>query len=153
MKTAMEQGWVEREVTVDRIKLLETLRANREKHIKEYNEAVIGYKAQALVLLDRLKDQIIESVNWHYVSTQKRIEAFDPDEPMTDHVSLTGSTSFSLKVPRSYERSYDVAIRMAEWEVSETITLKQSQFQCFVLDDWDWKTEFTHLNKAYGVKF
>lgn len=149
MQTSIEQGWNEREVTVNREKLLETLKANREKHIKEYNESVAGYKQQASERLLSLKKRILASVDENFVSIQHKIDHFDPEEPLQDRVVLTNVTSFDLQVPRSYEKSYDVAIQMAEWEVSETITLKQSQFQCFVLDDWDWKTKFSLLNKTY----
>jgi len=39
---------------------------------------------------------------------------------------------------------------MAEWEVNDTVELTQSQFQCFVLDDWDWRHEFDVLNARYS---
>ena len=150
MQASIERGWGDREVTVNRQKLLDTLRSNREKHIKEYTEAVAGYKAQATDRLANLKKRIVKDINENFVKIQEKIDKFDPEEPLTDHVTLTSMTSFSLQVPRSYEKSYDIAIQMAEWEVSETITLKQSQFQCFVLDDWEWKVSFEHLNKTYA---
>lgn len=151
MRTAIEQGWDEREVTVNRAKLLDTLRTNREKHIKEYHEAVAGYKEQATARLVSLRKKIISSVDENFESIQQRIAKFDPEEPLPDRIVLTSVTSFDLQVPRSYEKSYDVAIQMAEWEVSETVTLKQSQFQCFVLDDWEWKTAFVNLSKTYAA--
>lgn len=151
MQTNIERGWGDREVTVNRAKLLETLKANREKHIKEYTEAVAGYKEQATARLIYLKGKIVESVNENFVLIQKKIDTFDPEEPLPDRITLTSVTSFDLQVPRSYERSYDIAIQMAEWEVSETITLKQSQFQCFVLDDWDWQADFKKLSATYGA--
>lgn len=154
MRTAIEQGWEEREVTVNRLQLLATLKANREKHIKEYNEAVAGYKEQATERLVSLKSRLLKSVDENFAKIQENISKFNPDEPLQDTIYLTNTTSFSLQVPRSYEKSYDVAIGMAAWEVAETVTLKQSQFQCFVLDDWEWKAAFQNINKTYaGAKF
>lgn len=150
MRTSIEQGWDEREVEVNRAELLETLKVNREKHIKEYNEAVAGYKQQATKRLAELKAKIIASVGANFVDIQQKIDAFDPEERLPDSISLTNITSFNLQVPRSYEKSYDVAIKMAEWDVRPTITLKQSQFQCFILDDWDWKDSFVNLSKTYA---
>lgn len=150
MRTAVERGWDEREVSVNRQKLLVALKENRKKHISDYIAAVAGYKVQATKRLAALKTKIIDSVNDNFSSIQSRIERFDPDDPLQDKVVLTSVTSFDLQVPRSHEEAYDVAIQMAEWEVSETITLTQSQFECFVLDSWDWKTSFDVLNKSYS---
>jgi hypothetical protein len=153
MRDALDRNWEERTVTVDRARLLETLKFNREKHIKEYNEAVAGYKQQAKEQLASLRVKILKSVDENFGLITNKIDAFDPtEESLSDHITLVGTTSFTLQVPKSYEKSYSVAIQMAEWEVAETIQLKQSQFQCFVLDDWDWKTGFEKLSKSYLVK-
>lgn len=154
MKESMERNWEERTVTVSRGKLLTTLKENLKKHVSEYNLAVAGYKEQAKERLVSLKTKILSSVEENFENISKRIEKFDPqsEDSMQDIVSLVNTTAFTLQVPKSYEKSYSVAIQMAEWEVSDTIELKQSQFQCFVLDDWDWKGGFERLSKTYMAK-
>jgi hypothetical protein len=149
MQTAIERGWADREVEVPREQLVKALKANRTKHIAEYNAAMAGYKEQAMASLIKLKASILAQVERNFGVIAKRIEELDPEEPLGDHVSLVSSTSFSLRMPQSHEKDYDVAIGMAEWEVNPTIKLPQSLFQCFVMDDWDWKNAFATLNKGY----
>ena len=79
-----------------------------------------------------------------------KIERLNPeDESIRDTVTLLNAMTFSLEVPKDHSKSYEIAIQMAEWEVNETIELTQSQFQCFVLDDWEWTVKFKHLNTVY----
>ncbi len=81
-----------------------------------------------------------------------KLERFDPEDPPSSQMVVLNQIAFHLEVPRDHTKSYDVAIQMAEWEVGETVELTQGQFQCFVMDDWDWKDEFAHLNKRYTSK-
>src|SRR6185295_867061 len=56
---------------------------------------------------------------------------------------------FGLNVPQSHEKAYDQIIRMMEMSVDEEITLTCSQFACFVMDDWDWKEQWSASNATY----
>lgn len=152
MKDALGMGWEERTVTVSREKLLSTLKENREKHAREYQESVAGYKVLAKERLQKKLSWARKTLKANFDEVSRKIDEFDLDDdenPLTDTVSMLSSVSFSLEVPRDHTKSYDVAISMAEWEVGDTIELTQSQFQCFVLDDWDWKKKFSVMNKLY----
>lgn len=129
MKMAL-QDQSERVVQVARTKLLEALRANREKHVREYNEAVAGYKALALERLDKAHRE---------VSRQ-------------DRLVLVEQVCVNLRVPRNFADKYDAAIDMAEWDVRETLELTHAEFQCFVRDVWEWTDEFIGISKLYSVK-
>ena len=142
----------ERTVTVDRMKLLETLRSNRDTHTKSYRESVAGYKEQASAALKKQLEAAKKAIDDNAEMIAVKIDRFDPDEPLGDQVVVLGKISFTLEVPKDHTASYDVAIQMAEWEVGETIELTQSQFQCFVMDRWDWKKSFEYLNKSYTGK-
>lgn len=148
----MDMGLKERTVTVNRPRLLEILQTNREKHRREYQESVEGYKVLAKERLEKLHKRAVASLKDSLELIESKIDGFDPedDEGLTDHVTLINSMSFHLQVPKDYTSAYDVAIQMAEWEVNETVELTQGQFQCFVMDDWDWRSEFNLLNKAYS---
>ena len=150
MKDSIERGWRERTVTVDRLKLLDTLKTNRETHQREYRESVAGYRQAAIKELERQLAKAVRLVQENGSIIRMKIEKFDPDDPLDDLVTVISSISFNLEVPKDHTKSYDVAIEMATWEVSETIELTQSQFQCFVMDDWEWKREFEGLNKTYS---
>jgi hypothetical protein len=56
---------------------------------------------------------------------------------------------FGLNVPQSHEKAYDQIIRMMEMSVDDEITLTCSQFACFVMDDWDWKEQWSASNATY----
>lgn len=142
----------ERTVTVKREQLLETLRSNLQKHQKEYQEALDGYKDLAREKLVRLREKAGRDLEENFDKIAGRIERFDPEEGMSDTVVLLQSLTFTLKVPEDHSDSYKVAISMAEWDVNETVELTQTQFQSFVLDDWDWQDEFKSVSAQYRKK-
>lgn len=140
----------ERTVTVERERLLATLKTNRTKHQAEYNESLAGYKSLATQRLKTLRDKAVRTIDENFELITRKIERYDPaDRDITDVVTLLSAMTFNLKVPTDHTHAYDVAIDMAEWETNATIELTQGQFQCFVRDEWDWTDEFKHLNKAY----
>lgn len=151
MNDAIQRGWSERTVTVNRTELLKTLEANREKHRAAYLEAVAGYRVMATEKLDKLRTRALRQLADNFCLVQGKIDKFDPtdEDALGSTVVLLQGLSFTLAVPEDHTKSYDVAIEMARWEVGDTITLTQGQFQCFVLDDWEWQRQFQHLNKTY----
>jgi hypothetical protein len=153
MRDAIQMGLGERTVTVNREQLLATLKENREKHQKEYQESVAGYKVLAGERLAKLHAKAEAALMEQRELLNRKIAEFDPEDEdrLDDHVTLINTMTFHLKVPVDHTSSYDVAIKMAEWEVADVVELTQGQFQCFVMDDWDWQEEFKHLNKAYSV--
>lgn len=151
MKDAFEMGWSERTVNVCRLKLLETLKSNRDKHRREYRESVNGYCAAAVEELQKQVAKAKKAIEDNAAMIAAKIERFDPEDPLSNQVVVLSQKSFTLEVPKDHTKSYDVAIQMAEWEVGDNIELTQSQFQCFVMDDWDWKERFSNLNKMYAA--
>lgn len=124
--TFKRMGWEEREVKVKRDELLAVLRENRERHVREYKAACVGYREVALSRLEDSFQQAREAVN--------RLK-----EGQT--ISVVGFR-ISLSVPENYEKAYDQIIRMMEMSVDTEIVLTASQFACFVMDDWEWKEEW-----------
>lgn len=149
MRDSIEMGWKERTVTVRRDKLLATLKDNLERHKASYDSAVAGYKNTAKAELERHVVKSHKSIDDSAAMIVAKIDRFDPSDPLSDTVTLLSGISFRLDVPRDHSKSYEVAIQMAEWEVGDTIELTQSQFQCFVLDDWDWKVDFENVTRSY----
>lgn len=112
-------------VTVKKDELLETVRANRANHRKIFLEAVDGFRAKAIELLnERLKEAV----------AGRRVDV-------------------SIRLPRPVDqtRDYDKIIKMLEMSVDDEIELTQQEFAQYAMDDWSWKKQFSHINKAYTV--
>jgi ribosomal protein L9 len=141
-------------VEVNRLKLIETLEANRTTHIKEYEEAKRGYKAELLTKLDQAVAEARKTIEKQYAKRQKEVaEINDEDiEKQEDYVRLFDGITITMKVPRSFAKEYDAAIDIAKWDVRDTLELSHAEFTCFVRDEWDWKSDFIATSKMYNAK-
>lgn len=152
MAQIAQQDLRARKVEVNRTKLIETLKANKEKHVKDYEEAKAGYKSALLTKLDSAVEDARKSIEKQYTKRKEEISAItDEDiENQQDYVQLLPAVTVQMKVPRSYAKEYDAAIDIATWDVRETLELSNAEFTCFVRDEWDWKEEFTATSKIYA---
>ncbi len=123
MKTARRNG--NRTITVKKSQLIEQLKANKANHIKEYNEAVIAYKEEAL---KQLREQIEE----------------------VEKGSL--QAKLFLTSPINSADEYDKVIQMFEWEINDDVELEQSEFNEFVLDEFDFARDAKFANTMYFMK-
>jgi hypothetical protein len=149
MRTTLAMGLEERTVTVKREKLLSKLQENLRKHEKEYAEALEGYKKVAENKLTGLYEKSRTELEHSFHTIKGRIQCFDPNDPQPETVVLSHQISFNLPVPQDHSGDYRIAIQMAEWEVNDEVELTQGQFQCFVLDDWEWQTDFQNTSAMY----
>ena len=109
-------------VKVNKLELLKIVRENKEKHIKEYNEAVNDFKLAVIKICNE---------NMEIVESGKLDVKFMPAKPT------------------SYEANYARAIRMLEMSVDDTVELDQYEFAKLVQDEWEWKQAFSTSNSAY----
>ena len=116
---------VQMKTTVNRLKMLETLRANRDRHAEIVKEAQAGY----------------------IVAAQKAVEKCRVDLTQGKVVSIQ---KYVLSVPVDYRSAYDTVITMLEWSQDEMITLAADEFRQFIQDQWDWKDGFVSSNAAYS---
>lgn len=121
-----ERRNVMRTVKLDKKELLGIVRANKEKHIKEYVEAVEDYKVAAV----KIAKANLKLANTADLGAIGRIQAM-PSAPV------------------SYEDSYSRAIRMLELSVEDVIDLEETIFNQLVLDEWNWKRTFAVSNALY----
>ena len=149
----MEQA--QRTVVVDRVELVDRLEQNREEHLKDYTEAMHGYKKTLAEKLDDAFDDAFANAKTKlamiYASTKDRVAKFtDTDiEKQRDTFTFLDSIYVEMKVPRSYVKEYDAAIAMANWDVRETLELTHSEFTCFVRNEWDWSNDFALTSAIY----
>ena len=136
------------EVTVKVSKLLETLKENRENHIKEYEEAVAGYKEAASEKLTQARETAVKRMQVNFDKIQLEIDNFDPEEAQ-DYFTLVQQETVSLPVPKNYSESYDKTIAMLEWERGGEILLKSQEFDRYVLDNWEFTESFKAVSAMY----
>lgn len=113
-------------IKMKREELLAIVRANLEKHIADYDEAVSDYKALVLATA---------SANLKLAKTA--------DLKEFSKIKQTPSA------PRSFEDSYKRAIRMLELSVDDIIEVEEDVFNQLVLDEWTWKSSFVATSAMY----
>lgn len=136
MRAALERGWEMRKVKVNKDELLVALKENREKHIREYQESVDGYK-----------DMAIEEINRAMNRLKQRVEELRAGEVMRLH-----AVGFDLEVPKNHQKDYDQVIKMVEMSVENELELSSDEFACYVMDDWEWKPDFERTSMSYNKK-
>lgn len=141
-------------IEVNRAKLVETLKSNREKHVKEYKEALEGYKTLALEKLQKGYEDAKVKLEKNLIRGRESLQEFNPDNPenTSDYLTLVDAIQITLKVPQNYSDEYDAAIDMANWDVRETLELSHAEFTCFVRDEWDWSRDFFATSSMYKSK-
>lgn len=112
-------------VNIEREKLLEIVRTNRIKHTEQYLEACEDYKTAIVKVAHKNLD----------LSTQ-------------------GNSDYTKWIPfpappKSYDVEYNRSLRMLELSVDDVIALDEQEFNRLVLDEWNWKREFTLTSSLY----
>lgn len=110
--------------TVQRSKLLQTVRENLARHEQIVAEAKVGYLARAK---QALKEQLL------------RAEAGN-----------TPDLTFRLAAPQDHSEVYRTVVEMLAWTTDESVTLQADEFRQLVLDQWDWTDGFYLANSNYS---
>lgn len=111
-------------IIVDKTKLIDKLKENREWHRAEFEKAYEGYRKAMIATLE------------------KNLEAVKNGNGKVEvHIGLVR--------PQDHTDDYDRAIQMLEWEQASTMELTLQEFTQFVQDDWGWKQQFTSTNASY----
>lgn len=105
--------------------LLTKLKTNLEEHKTIFIEAQEGYKKAFETELKKKLSKLVEG-----------------DIP---------SPGSRLSIPHSYAKDYEDAIEMLTFTSDAEVTLDQSLFNAYVLDEWDWQTNFLTSNSSYSV--
>lgn len=111
-----------RTINVKKSDLIAKIKVNKENHIKEYAEAVIAYKEEALKQLNKL---IVDVVNGGL------------------------DIKLNLITPIDNSKNYDKILEMFEWEVNDVVELEQSEFLEYVQDETSFAVSAKYSNSAY----
>lgn len=109
-----------------RLEILKILQENLVKHKAEFEAAMVVFKARLIGDMERLVVKI-------------RAGAFTED-------------GVKLKRPISFESSYARAIRMLDLSIEEDIELDGETFGKYVMDEWEWGSQFEVATKMYNSK-
>lgn len=110
-------------VKIDRIKLLEKIKVNRQLHVDDYANAVTKYRK---VAIEKLTKMLQSATNGGDIGT-----------------------STYLTVPVTKLAEYDRVITMLEMSIDDNIDLTSREFDSYVLDNWDWKHNALLANSTY----
>ena len=122
-RTTMHHG-ATMEMTFKVEELLGILRANLKDHKKIIKEAKAGYK-KAIIAECKAK-----------LDAAKKGEDFDKH--------------FKSTLPGDHSRDYERTIKMLEMTVDEELDLTGDQFECYVMDRWQWQESFLATTSAYS---
>lgn len=161
-------------VIMEKTKLLDTLKANREKHEAIYQAAVEGYWIKSKeVLDDKAEDfkEIIADQSADYARAVKSIEerfgvqrdrvaaaiegkdkkaAFNFNVSFDYRGSALGQVGgWPLTYPENHLDDYDRVISMLEFSVADKVELTVTDFNAYVRNRWEWHRSFAGSNQAY----
>lgn len=121
----MNHSTTPRKVSVDKDRLLETLRANKAEHRSIFERAQRGYRTKVIEVLDA------------------RLESARSGGPINTYIGLTE--------PKDFTAEYDAVIAELEWsgKSESVIDLDQREFRQLVLNQWDWMDQFSATNSVY----
>lgn len=107
--------------------LLEKIEENRGNHRTVFEQALIVYKRKVIEELEASLARAKEG------------------ERITRYSTLTQ--------PMDMTDEYDQAVAMLKMSVDEEVVLTNSEFACFVLDKWQWKSQFASSNRGYVEEY
>lgn len=123
-------------INVDRKKLVETLKTNRQTHIDDHKEALEGWV--------RSRRSIIAQAT-HVIDTD------DEEQFLKALANLSNRLVETQHRPVEHTENYDLAIGMLELSVDDTVELTAQQYRELVKDDWTWKSSFMATKNFYSA--
>ncbi len=121
-------------VKVKKQELLAKVMANREIHVKEYKEACLGYREQAIKRIDEVMDRL-----------KRQVSALKEGEAIA-----LAAVRFDLPVPESHKDDYDQVIAMLNMSVDDEIELDDEGFSQYVMDHWKWRQGWEVTKMSYA---
>ncbi len=112
-----------RTIKIKKIDLLDAIKTNKEAHIKDYDEAVIAFKQEAIDQLNQLQVRVVQNE--------------------LDDITL------DLVTPVDNTETYDENIKLFEWEVKDEIEITKEEFDEYVLDKSHVTSQAYFMNATY----
>lgn len=113
-----------RTIKVDKQKLIDKIKENKANHIKEYEAAVIAFKAEAAKKIKELSDSLEKG-------------SFD-------------KLKLSMTVPENRSAEYDKLVTQFEWEIEKEVELSQGEFNEYIHDETPFARQAKLSNSFYS---
>jgi hypothetical protein len=141
-----------REVEVDKTKLIETLNANLLKHKRDYESAMLGYKMSLRAKIEAAFQSAQTTLSKNIDKLYKDIDSLTDEKiaKQPERIKIVDNLYVDMKVPHSYEKEYQTAIDLANWDVNPTLKLSYAEFNCFIQNEWDWKIDCQEVFTFYN---
>lgn len=123
-------------VKIPKDDLLKAIQENKVKHMKEYDEAVEGFREDAVKAIDKAAKNLASSRA--DIIAGKTFDIWDAVE--------------RVKKPFNHVSEYDRAIKMLEMTKEKVIEISTEKFGQLVMDEWHWKEQFTRMSGSYSNK-
>lgn len=111
---------------IEKKKLLEIIKKNRDSHADVVKRAIVGYRKHAAEKFQELLKKVNNG------------EDFD------NFISFTE--------PQDHTADYDRVIKMLEMSTAESIELEDWEFRNYVQDEWEWSKQAFMANSTYLAK-
>jgi coenzyme F420-reducing hydrogenase alpha subunit len=156
METPQKQFASMHEVVMKKSELITKLIKNKATHDVILATAIDGYWTAAKQQLKKKKVEFKKLIT-EYTETVNR-ECEKVENLIKEKESLPSSigvgaihltTSLGLVYPQDHSRDYDKAIRMMQASIYDEVKLSESEFDAYVLNNWEWKNNFIASNSAY----
>lgn len=122
-------------VRISKNRLIEQLRKNRESHQEAWDKAIVGWRTAVAKTLEEHASKC--SALADKVRSSDKNEDIDlpyPDFP---------------RRPQNHVAQYDEIIERLDFDLDEEIHLTHTDFNRYVRDNWDWKSDFIATSSAY----
>lgn len=136
-------------IKVSGAELLKALRENKQKHDEIFASALEGYYKAVQDEIETKKTTLasvaVELSNFEFSQqqTDKKPVRFTTKLPIYDIFNIR--TAF----PENHEDDYARAIRMVELSAIEYFSLTESEFNRYVMNNWEWKEKFLLSSSQY----
>jgi hypothetical protein len=127
------------------------VKKNRELHIAAYEKAMADRQdvARAKATLELAKAQNQLDVAKAMIMRQIDNMAVAGGESVPENVVLLTAVQFRLPQPQNRVKDYDAVISMLTLETRSKRMVDSAEHACFILDDWDWKSDFEAVSQQY----
>lgn len=129
--------------SIPKNRVIETLKANWEAHVQRYEAAVRSYKER---LQRRVREECAR-IDSEYVrrwAQEREVEERSEEELLSHPRSFAAGEYVEVFIPVPFKRDHDymLAIQMLVQDISDHVELTASDFDRFMLDNWEWSSDF-----------
>jgi hypothetical protein len=144
-------------VVVHKDKLLDTLKANRDKHDQIFAAAVSGYWIEAQRVLDQKKidfeaasTKLTQQFTLQKDQIQLNVNEQNKDKMGNSFsLALNFNSSWPLKFPENHLEDYSRVIDLLTYSVADKVELSTNDFDAYVRNNWSWRQGFLNTNGGY----